>query len=42
MQSSQQAITDSSTKSKQEEINLSLDNTSQATSPGSDELVPSR
>ena len=42
MQNSQYAITDSSTKSEQEETNISLDNTSQAVRPGRDELVPSR
>jgi glyoxylase-like metal-dependent hydrolase (beta-lactamase superfamily II) len=42
MQNSQQAIVDSSTKSKQQEINISLDNNSHPGGPGLDELVPSR
>src|SRR6516225_5880237 len=42
MQTSQQAITDSSTKSKQVEINMSLDKTSNAGRSGPEELVPSR
>jgi glyoxylase-like metal-dependent hydrolase (beta-lactamase superfamily II) len=42
MQTSQQAITDSSTKSKQVEINMSLDKTSSAGRSGPEELVPSR
>jgi glyoxylase-like metal-dependent hydrolase (beta-lactamase superfamily II) len=42
MQTSQQAITDSSTKSKQVEINMSLDKTSSASRSGPEELVPSR
>src|ERR1700746_1725871 len=42
MQNSQQAISDSSTKSKQVEINMSLDKTSNAGRPRSEELVPSR
>ena len=42
MQTSQQAITDSSTKSKQVEINMSLDKTSSVGRSGPKELVPSR
>jgi glyoxylase-like metal-dependent hydrolase (beta-lactamase superfamily II) len=42
MQNSQYAIADSSTKSEQEETNISLDYTSHPDRPGSDELVPSR
>jgi len=42
MQTSQQAITDSSTKSKQAEINMRLDKTSSAARSGPEELVPSR
>jgi len=42
MQTSQQANTDSSTKSKQVEINMSLDKTSSAGRSGPEELVPSR
>ena len=42
MQNSQLAIAGSSTKSEQEETNLSLDNTSRPRRPGLDELVPSR
>jgi hypothetical protein len=38
----EQAIADSSTKSKQQEINLSLDNNSHPGRPGLDELVPAR
>ena len=42
MQTSQQAITDSSTKSKQVEINMSLDKTSSVGRSEPEELVPSR
>jgi glyoxylase-like metal-dependent hydrolase (beta-lactamase superfamily II) len=42
MQTSQQANTDSSTKSKQVEIKMSLDKTSSAGRSGPEELVPSR
>ncbi|HKV25045.1 MAG TPA: MBL fold metallo-hydrolase [Candidatus Acidoferrum sp.] len=42
MQKSQYAIPDSSAKSKQEEIQISLDNTSRTGKPQRDELVPSR
>jgi glyoxylase-like metal-dependent hydrolase (beta-lactamase superfamily II) len=42
MQTSQQAITDSSTKSKQVEINMSVGKTSNAGRSGLEELVPSR
>ena len=42
MQNSMLAIADSSTKSKQVEINMSLDKTSNAGRPRSEELVPSR
>jgi len=42
MQTSQQAITDSSAKSKQVEINMSLDKTSSVGRSGPKELVPSR
>jgi glyoxylase-like metal-dependent hydrolase (beta-lactamase superfamily II) len=42
MQNSQLAIADSSTKSKQEETNMSLGNASHPGRPGLDELVPSR
>jgi glyoxylase-like metal-dependent hydrolase (beta-lactamase superfamily II) len=42
MQNSRQAIADSSKKSKQQEINISLDNNSHPGRPGLDELVPSR
>ena len=42
MQTSQQAITESSTKSKQVEINMSLDKTSSVGRSGPKELVPSR
>ena len=42
MQASQQAITESSTKSKQVEINMSLDKTSSVGRSGPKELVPSR
>jgi Zn-dependent hydrolases, including glyoxylases len=42
MQTSQQANTDSSTKSKQVEIKMSMDKTSSAGRSGPEELVPSR
>src|SRR6516225_2519388 len=42
MQNSQLAIADSSTKSKQEETNMGLDNRSHPGRPGPEELVPSR
>src|SRR6516165_1291337 len=42
MQNSRQTIADSSMKSKQQEINISLDNNSHPGRPGLDELVPSR